>query len=60
MREHPGVYIKSMPEPYGTTPILRVWLSARADSLDKAQAMVEAAVETLSRVSGLRPQAVDP
>ncbi len=54
MDENPGVWIKSMPKRYGTTRIMRVWVSARGDDKTEVQEKVSAAISTLERETGLK------
>ncbi|MGQ4871828.1 MAG: competence/damage-inducible protein A [Candidatus Thorarchaeota archaeon] len=58
MRKNPGVYIKSMPKRYGTTDVLRVWVSARGEDEQRVREIVESAIEELSRLSGTTPAPV--
>jgi molybdenum cofactor synthesis domain-containing protein len=53
MKEHPGVYIKSMPKTYGTTKTLRVWLSARGEDVENLAEIVHKAILSLERETGL-------
>lgn len=59
MSRHKGVYIKSMPRRYGTTDVLRVWISARGSQEDSVRELVEAAIAGLSREVGREPKEVD-
>ncbi|MHA1960560.1 MAG: competence/damage-inducible protein A [Candidatus Thorarchaeota archaeon] len=54
MKTHKGVYIKSMPTTYGTTNVLRVWVSARGPDENEVQEMVSTAIASLEEVSGLQ------
>ncbi len=58
MRKNPGVYIKSMPRRYGTSDVLRVWVSARGESLDEIRDRVRSAISTLAELSGVEPRPV--
>jgi len=51
MKKHPGVYIKSMPKTYGTSDVLRVWVSARGGALEDLEATVKGAIRNLVEVS---------
>ncbi len=53
MQQLPPVYIKSMAKTYGTSNVLRVWVYARASSLDEARRVVEHAILRLEEASGL-------
>jgi molybdopterin-biosynthesis enzyme MoeA-like protein len=53
MKKHPGVYIKSMPKTYGTTKSLRVWVSARGEDLETITDLVENAIQSLEKETGL-------
>ncbi|MHA1770225.1 MAG: competence/damage-inducible protein A [Candidatus Thorarchaeota archaeon] len=53
MRKHHGVYIKSMPKRYGTTNVLRVWVSARGDDIEQLKKIVRYAIHDLTQVSGI-------
>jgi molybdenum cofactor synthesis domain-containing protein len=55
MTKSPGVYIKSMPRRYGTTDVLRVWVSARGDSKQALEDLVKATIELLATDSGQKP-----
>ncbi|MHA2064239.1 MAG: competence/damage-inducible protein A [Candidatus Thorarchaeota archaeon] len=59
MKKHPGVWIKSMPRTYGTTNVLRVWVSARGENQIGIQAKVKDAVASLVEETGLKAQYVD-
>ena len=59
MRKRPGVYIKSMPRRYGTTDVLRVWVSARGHDQHTLEQLVEATIETLALESGQKPTYVE-
>jgi molybdopterin-biosynthesis enzyme MoeA-like protein len=54
MRKHPGVYIKSMPKTYGSSKVLRVWVSARGESSGVLKTSVENAISALSQESGFK------
>ena len=54
MKRHPKVYIKSMPATYGTSDVLKVWVSARGDDKEQLRALVAGAVSDLEEASGLK------
>lgn len=54
MRKNPGVYIKSMPRTYGSSKVLRVWVSARGDNVSTLKSSVERAIIALSQESGFK------
>ncbi len=56
MDANPGVYIKSMPKPYGTSPVLRVWISVRGEKKKKLDALLKKTVSDLEQESGLKSQ----
>ena len=58
MSNFPQVYIKSMPKTYGSSNVLRVWVSARGDNLTELQDLVESAIELLLRETGFEPRNV--
>jgi len=59
MEKHPGVYVKSMPQTYGTTKTLRVWISAREEELSASKAKVRDAIRSLEEATGLSSSAID-
>lgn len=59
MSEVPGVWIKSMPKRYGTSRVMRVWISARTDELDEAVEKVRRAIGTLEKKTGLQSRQVE-
>jgi len=59
MKKHPGVYVKSMPKTYGTSKTLRVWISARGESLDKITEIVKNAIQSLEEETGLSSSIVE-
>ncbi|MHA1936218.1 MAG: competence/damage-inducible protein A [Candidatus Thorarchaeota archaeon] len=59
MKKHPGVWIKSMPRTYGTTSVLRVWVSARGKDQTGIQTKVRDAVASLAEEAGLEAQYVE-
>lgn len=62
MEEHDEVYIKSMPKTYGTTDVLRVWISAKGAEENELKEKVEAAKQALSEATGLEyttPEDID-
>lgn len=58
MRKHEGVYIKSLPRKYGTTHVLRVWVSARGIDEEHLHRLVSDAIASLAAEVGLRPKPV--
>lgn len=59
MKKYPGVYIKSMPKTYGTTKSLRVWVSARGEDLETLTELVEKAIQSLEKETGLPSSIVE-
>jgi molybdenum cofactor synthesis domain-containing protein len=59
MKKTPGVYIKSMPRRYGTTDVLRVWVSARGNDKKALEELVKNAIEFIAAESGQSPTYVD-
>ena len=59
MKKHPGVYVKSMPKTYGTTKTLRVWVSARGEALTDLTEIVESAIRSLEKETGLSSTKVE-
>ncbi|MFX1542830.1 MAG: molybdopterin-binding protein [Promethearchaeota archaeon] len=59
MKKVPGVYIKSMPRRYGTTDVLRVWISARGEDKKALEDLVIAAIELIEADSGQSPTYVE-
>jgi len=59
MKKHPGVYVKSMPKTYGTSKTLRVWVSARGDSLKEVTEIVKSAIRSLEKETGLPSSIVE-
>jgi len=59
MEKHPGVYVKSMPRPYGTTRALRVWVSARGETLKEVTDIVKNAIQSLEEETGLPSSIVE-
>lgn len=53
MKRIPGVWIKSLPKRYGTTRIMRVWVSARGSQDDEVKQKVQSAISSLEHESGL-------
>ncbi|MFW9851047.1 MAG: molybdopterin-binding protein, partial [Candidatus Thorarchaeota archaeon] len=53
MQSHPSVWIKSMPKRYGTTKIMRVWISSRGTDDTEVKQNVADALLALERESGL-------
>lgn len=54
-----SIWIKSMPKQYGTSNILRVWVSSRAEDAGTAKENVERALESLERSLGLESTRVE-
>ncbi len=54
MKKHRGVYIKSMPATYGTSDVLKVWVSARGEKRDDLAGLVDAAIVSLEEESGIK------
>ncbi|MHA2302923.1 MAG: competence/damage-inducible protein A [Candidatus Thorarchaeota archaeon] len=59
MKKKPGVYVKSMPRRYGSTDVLRVWVSARGDSKQTLEDLVKDTIELLATDSGQNPTYVE-
>lgn len=59
MKKHPGVYIKSMPKQYGTSRALRVWVSARGETLKEVTEIVKGAIRSLEEETGLPSSIVE-
>ncbi|MFW9888763.1 MAG: competence/damage-inducible protein A [Candidatus Thorarchaeota archaeon] len=59
MKRYPDVYIKSMPRQYGTTKVLRVWVSSRGKSLKDLETVVQIAIDLLSAEAGQTPSIVE-
>ncbi len=55
MNKHPGVYIKSMPRRYGTSKVLRVWVSARGEDHQELKEIVSSAIASISKETGIEP-----
>ncbi len=53
MEEIEGIWVKSMPKRYGTSLVLRVWISSSGDSIEDITKSVESAVSRLEELSGL-------
>ncbi len=54
MKKHKGVYIKSMPATYGTSNVLKVWVSARGENDSELHDLVESAIASLEEATGLK------
>jgi molybdenum cofactor synthesis domain-containing protein len=54
MDKHPDVWIKSMPKRYGTTRVMRVWISSRGSDESELKQRVDATLLTLEQESGLK------
>lgn len=59
MRDHPGVWVKSMPKKYGTTKVMTVWISSRGAHLDEDKKRVKGAIKTLEISCGLSAKTVE-
>ncbi len=59
MEKHPGVYIKSMPRRYGTTDVLRVWVSARGEDADHLENLIAGAIRSLAKETGQSPKEIE-
>ncbi|MFW9843866.1 MAG: molybdopterin-binding protein, partial [Candidatus Thorarchaeota archaeon] len=59
MKKHLGVYVKSMPKTYGTTKTLRVWVSARGETLTEVREIVKSAIQSLEIETGLQANIVE-
>jgi nicotinamide-nucleotide amidase len=55
MKNFSTVYIKSMPKTYGSSSVLRVWISARGEDFVELEDIVERAIDYLSELTGLTP-----
>ncbi len=53
MKMHPGVYIKSMPRTYGTSHVLKVWVSSRGSDKETVTRIVDDAIRSISHKTGL-------
>ncbi len=53
MKKHPGVYIKSMPRTYGTSHVLKVWVSSRGSDKETVTKTVDDTIRSLCRETGL-------
>ena len=53
MKMHPGVYIKSMPRTYGTSHVLKVWVSSRGSDKETVARIVDDAIRSISHKTGL-------
>ena len=53
MKKHPGVYIKSMPRTYGTSHVLKVWVSSRGSSKETVTRIVNDAIASICHETGL-------
>lgn len=59
MKKIPGVYIKSMPKTYGTSKTLRVWLSARGESISELDESLNMAKSELEKITGVKSKQVE-
>ncbi len=56
MDTHPHIYIKSMPKTYGSSDVLRVWISARGEDKNQLARRIDEAIAELEDVSGLHAE----
>ena len=54
MKKHPDVYIKSMPRTYGTSHVLKVWVSSRGSDKETVTKTVDDTIRSLCRETGLK------
>ena len=54
MNMNNGVYIKSMPKSYGSSPVLRVWISTRGKDEDELLSTIHKTIKDLESESGLK------
>ncbi len=54
MTEFPGIWIKSLPKRYGSTRVMRVWVSCRSDDEEEVKQKVKDAIKNLQSVSHAR------
>lgn len=54
MQSHPSVWIKSMPKTYGTSHVLRVWVSSRGTDLERIRVDVKSAISSLEKHSEMK------
>lgn len=59
MKKIPGVYIKSLPKPYGTSKGIRVWISARGNDDSELKMIVEEAISGLEKATGVTSKPVE-
>ncbi|MFX1331009.1 MAG: molybdopterin-binding protein [Promethearchaeota archaeon] len=59
MKKTPGVYIKSMPRSYGTSDVLRVWVSARGLNDAELNEIVSKAISSLEEETGMSSKSVE-
>ncbi|MFX0055452.1 MAG: competence/damage-inducible protein A [Candidatus Hermodarchaeota archaeon] len=59
MKKMPGVYIKSLPRRYGTTDVLRVWVSARGTNDAELTEIVIKAIASLEEETGVQSKPVE-
>ncbi len=53
MKMHPDVYIKSMPRTYGTSHVLKVWVSSRGSDKETVTRIVDDAITSICHETGL-------
>ncbi|TFG06419.1 hypothetical protein EU538_10255, partial [Candidatus Thorarchaeota archaeon] len=56
MKMNPDVYIKSMPKTYGSSDVLRVWISARGETEGELTERVNETIANLEGASGLQSE----
>ena len=59
MKSHDMVWIKSMPKSYGSSKVLRVWISCRGPDLKELESQVKSAIRELEKLSRLKAQLVE-
>ena len=59
MESHDIVWIKSMPKTYGSSKILRVWISGRGPDLKEIESQVKSAIQELEKLSNLKAHLVE-
>jgi len=57
MKMHPSVYIKSMPRTYGTSHVLKIWVSSRGSDKETVTRIVDDAIRSLCHETGLEARA---
>lgn len=59
MTKNPGVWIKSMPRTYGSTNVLRVWVSVRGEDESDLKVRVERTIQGLEEETGHQAKIVE-